>query len=72
MELKNERLVTLVETASGARMLSLIVPDSETAKKIIDFNKEQQGCVLRIYALDLIEDKINKYEIPKDTIDLNG
>jgi len=40
MELKNERLVTLVETASGARMLSLIVPDSETAKKIIDFNKE--------------------------------
>lgn len=39
ISIKNERLIPILETATGPRLFSIIVDDSETAKRIIDFNK---------------------------------
>jgi chromosome segregation ATPase len=38
INVKNERLLPVIETAGGARLFSLIVEDAETAKKVMDFN----------------------------------
>ncbi|CAD8085040.1 unnamed protein product [Paramecium primaurelia] len=70
MNVKQKRLLPLIETASGPRLFSLIVPDTQTAKQIIDYNKDQQGSVLRIYPLDLIDDRVTPFDAPKDTINL--
>lgn len=58
----------MVETAAGQKLFSLVVQDSDTAKKIIDFNKQNHGCTLRIYSLDLLSGGQGKENYPKDAI----